>query len=113
MLKKLSRQLNKFWYQFRVLWNTKSIDRLLKDAGVDVSPEESTWGILNKAEEDIVLARLYGDKLWVALMRKYAEGANKAMINTRCSKFMKTPYAFVDSTPNTKRIACQCCRTQC
>jgi len=27
------------------------------------------------------LARLYGDKLWVALMRKYAEGANKAMIN--------------------------------
>ena|SRR3990167_4094952 len=81
MLKKLSRQLNKFWYQFRVLWNTKSIDRLLKDAGVDVSPEESTWGILNKAEEDIVLARLYGDKLWVALMRKYAEGANKAMIN--------------------------------
>ena len=80
MEKKLSKQLNKFWYQFRVLWNTKSIDRLLKEAGVDVSPEEDTWGILSKAEEDIVLARLYADKLWVALMRKYAEGANKSMI---------------------------------
>ena len=80
MLKKLSKQLNKFWYQLRVLWNTKAIDRLLKEAGVDVSPEEDTWGILSKVEEDIVLARLYGDKLWLALMRKYAEGANKAMI---------------------------------
>ena len=45
-----------------------------------MSPEEDTWGILSKAEEDIVLARLYADKLWVALMRKYAEGANKSMI---------------------------------
>ena len=80
MLKKLLKQINKFWYQFRVLWNTKSIDRLLRETGIDVSPEEDTWGILSKAEEDIVLARLYSDKLWLALMRKYAEGANKAMI---------------------------------
>ena|SRR3990167_2814093 len=81
MANKLSKQLNKFWYQFRVWWNTKAIDRLLKDAGVDVSPEIDVWGILNQAEENIVLSRLYDDKLWLALMRKYAEGANKSMIN--------------------------------
>ena len=80
MAKKLLKKLNKFWYQFRVMWNTKAIDRLLRETGIDVSPEEDTWGILSKVEEDIVLARLYGDKLWLALMRKYAEGANKAMI---------------------------------
>ena len=80
VLKKLLRQLNKFWYQFRVLWNTKAIDRLLRESGIDVSPEEDTWGLLQKVEEDIVLSRLYTDKLWCSLMRKYAEGANKAMI---------------------------------
>lgn len=79
-MEKLLKQLNKLWYQFRVMWNTKAIDRFLKESGVDVSPEEDTWGILSKVEEDIVLARLYGDKLWCSLMRKYAEGANKAMI---------------------------------
>lgn len=73
-------KLNKYWHRFLKEWNTRAIDRLLKEAGVDVSPEEDTWGILEKAEEDIVLSALYGNKLWLALMRKYAEGANKAMI---------------------------------
>ena len=80
VLKKLSKQLNRLWYQFRVLWNTKAIDRLLRESGIDVSPEEDTWGLLQKVEEDIVLSRLYNDKLWCSLMRKYAEGANKSMI---------------------------------
>ena len=80
MLKKLKKQLNKLWYQLRALWNTKAIDRLLRESGVDVSPEEDTWGILNQFEEQTVLARIYSDKILMALMRKYAEGANKKMI---------------------------------
>ena len=81
MQNKLSKKLNKFWYQFRVLWNTKSIDRLLKEAGVDVSPEYGVSGEINSIEEDIVLARLYQDKLFMALIKKYAERATKDMIS--------------------------------
>ena len=81
MPKKFLRQLNKFWHQFKLLWNTKAIDRLLRESGVDVSPEEDTWGILNQFEEQTVLGRVYEDKILMALMRKYAEGANKKMID--------------------------------
>ena len=79
-MKKLLKQLNKLWYQFRVLWNTKAIDRLLRETGVDISPEEGVFGVLNQAEEQIVLSQVYDNKLLMALMRKYAEGANKKMI---------------------------------
>lgn len=76
MLKKLLKQLNKI-----KSWRHKrAIDILLKESGIDVSPEDSVWGIISKTEEDIVLTQLYNNKLWVALMRKYAEGANKALI---------------------------------
>lgn len=76
MVKKWLKQLN----NLKEWWNEKAIDRLLKQSGVDVSPEPDLWGILSKSDEDIVLARLWEDKLWIALLRKYAEGANKAMI---------------------------------
>ena len=79
--KKLSKQLSKLWYQFRVLWNTKAIDRLLREASIDISPEEGVFGVLNQAEEQIVLSQVYDNKLFMALMRKYAEGANKKMID--------------------------------
>jgi len=57
------------------------MEQLLLETGVDLSPEEGVWGILDKSEEDIVLASIYKNKLFVSLLRKYAEGANKAMIN--------------------------------
>ena len=76
MLRKLLKQLN----NLKEWWNVRSIDRLLKEAGVDVSPEVDIWGILPRPDEDLVLARLWNDKLWIALLRKYAEGVNKAMI---------------------------------
>src|SRR3990167_6900945 len=77
MAKKLSRLINKFskWRK------EKTIDKLLKEVGVDVSFEEGVFGVLSQAEEQIVLERLYGDKLFLALMRKYSEGANRKMID--------------------------------
>ena len=81
VLKKLSKQLNKLWYQFRVMWNTKAIDRLLRESGIDISPEEGVFGVLNQTEEQIVLSQVYDNKLLMALMRKYAEGANKKLID--------------------------------
>ena len=80
-MKSLLKQLNKLWCQFRVLWNTKAIDRLLRETGIDVSPEEGVFGVLNQAEEQIVLSQVYDNKLLMALMRKYAEGANKKLID--------------------------------
>ena len=59
----------------------KAIDNLLKQVGIDISPEEGVFGVLSQPEEQFVLERLYGDKLFLALMRKYAEGANKKMID--------------------------------
>ena len=79
-MQKLLKQLNRLIARFDRWWNTKAIDRLLKESGIDVSPEEDVWGLLSKTEEDIVLSQMWNNKLWVALMRKYAEGANKAMI---------------------------------
>ena len=81
MVSKLLKQLNKLWYQFRVLWNTRAIDRLLRETGIDVSPEEGVFGILHQAEEQIVLSQIYDNKMFMALLRKYAEGANKKMID--------------------------------
>ena len=57
-----------------------SLNNLLLQTGIDVSPEPGVFGILSKGEEENVLARLYNDKEFIALLRKYAEGANKAMI---------------------------------
>lgn len=45
-----------------------------------MSPQPDIWGILSQTEEEAVLARIYEDKLFLALLRKYAEGANKAMV---------------------------------
>lgn len=56
------------------------LDKLLEESGVDLSPEPNVWGVLSQAEEDNVLAQLWENKLWVALKRKYAEGANKAVL---------------------------------
>ena len=56
------------------------LEQLLKESGVDVSPEPNVWGVLDQAEEDNVLSRLWLDKEWIALMRKYAEGSNKALL---------------------------------
>jgi len=77
MVKKLSKLINRFnnWRR------DKAIDNLLKVAGIDISPEEGVFGVLSQPEEQFVLERLYGDKLFLALMRKYAEGANKKMID--------------------------------
>ena len=77
MEKKLSKLINKFnnWRR------EKAIDNLLKIAGIDISPEEGVFGVLSQAEEQIVLERLYDDKLFMALLRKYAEGVNKKMID--------------------------------
>ena len=77
MLKKLLKQLNKF----RTWRKEKAIDNLLKIAGIDLTPEEGVFGVLSQAEEQIVLERLYDDKLFMALLRKYAEGVNKKMID--------------------------------
>ena len=77
MLKKLWKKLNKIkdWL------HEKSIDRLLKEAGVDLSPEPGVWAILSPGEEEMVLAQLWENKLWVALMRKYAEKENRNLIS--------------------------------
>lgn len=57
-----------------------TLEQLLLETGVRLDPEPDIWGILDKGEEDTVLARLYADKLWLALMRKYAETANRKMV---------------------------------
>ncbi len=56
------------------------LNKLLEESGVDVSPRPNEWGMLRPAEEEAVLGRLWADKSWVALKKKYAEGANKALI---------------------------------
>src|SRR3990167_11159411 len=56
------------------------LEWLLDESGVDLSPEPNVFGVLTQAEEENVLARLWDDKEWVALMRKYAEGATKAIL---------------------------------
>ncbi len=68
--------MRRLWNKIR-LWALKE---LLRESGVDVSPDPDIWGILSQTEEENVLARLWDDKEWVALMRVYAEGANKALI---------------------------------
>ena|SRR3990167_9571256 len=78
MYKRFIKQLNK---KFKTWRKEKVIDKLLKDVGVDISFEEGVFGTLSQAEEQIVLERLYGDKLFLALLRKYTEGANKKMID--------------------------------
>lgn len=65
--------------KWRIRFQEWSLNNLLLQTGIDLSPEEGVFGILSKGEEENVLARLYNDKEWVALMRKYAEGANHAM----------------------------------
>lgn len=57
-----------------------AITQLLLETGVHLDPEPDVWGILAKDEEEIVLSRLYEDKLFIALLKKYAEGSNKALI---------------------------------
>lgn len=75
-LNKIHRALSRWKAQYKVL----AMERLLEDTGVRLDPEPDLWGILNKTEEENVLARLYKDESFKALLKKYAEGANKAMI---------------------------------
>lgn len=56
------------------------MNQLLLQTGIDASPEPGVFGVLSKGEEENVLARLWNDKDFIALLRKYAEGSNKAMI---------------------------------
>ena len=53
---------------------------MLFESGVNLSPDPGIWGVLDQKEEEQVLAYLYEDKDFIALMKKYAEGANKALI---------------------------------
>ena len=76
--------LKKYYKKLYFWWmpnEERLLDKLLLSCGVDLSPEEGVFGILSQAEEQVVLERLYGDKLFLALLRKYAEGANKKMID--------------------------------
>src|SRR3990167_1576201 len=76
--------LKKYYKKLYFWWmpnEERLLDKLLLSCGVDLSPEEGVFGVLSQAEEQIVLERLYGDKLFMALLRKYAEGANKKMID--------------------------------
>lgn len=59
------------------LW---ALDKLLEESGVDLSPEPGVSGVISQAEEENVLFRLWQDKEWVALMRKYAEKENKSLV---------------------------------
>lgn len=69
------------WFQqFQKKTRASTLDQLLLWSGVDVSPEPNVWGALEKAEEDNILSRIYEDKDLMVLFKKYAEGANKAMI---------------------------------
>ena len=76
--------LKKYYKKLYFWWmpnEERLLDKLLLSCGVDLSPEEGVFGILSQAEEQVVLERLYGDELFLALLRKYAEGANKKMID--------------------------------
>ena len=76
--------LKKYYKKLYFWWmpnEERLLDKLLLSCGVDLSPEEGVFGILSQAEEQVVLERLYGEKLFLALLRKYAEGANKKMID--------------------------------
>ena len=81
-IKKLFDKLKK-WAKFS--FKEYALRTLLKETGIDVSPEPGVFGILSKQEEEMVLARLYKDPSFIPLLRKYAEGANEAMI--RAVKF--------------------------
>lgn len=56
------------------------LNQLLQFNSVDISPEPNVYGVMDKIEEEEILARIYEDKELIALFRKYAEGANKAMV---------------------------------
>ncbi len=64
----------------KIKWNTYLLNKLVNYTGMDLRPEPGVWGIIPKEQEDSVLARIYGDKEIVALLKIYAEIANKALI---------------------------------
>lgn len=76
-IQKLWKQLNK-WLKFR--FKEYALNTLLRETAIDISPEPGVFGILNKQEEEMILARLWKDPLFVPLLRKYAEGSNVAMV---------------------------------
>ena len=77
----ISRKLKKLINRFTKWRKERAMDNLLKQVGIDISFEEGIFGILSQPEEQIVLERLYSDKLFLALMRKYSEGTLRKMID--------------------------------
>lgn len=61
-------------------YNRWLLNRLIKYTGVDIKPEPGIWGLTDKKEEDEVLARIYEDTVFISLLKKYAESANKSVL---------------------------------
>jgi len=49
---------------------------------VSLEPEPNVWGRFSTAEENAVLAKIYEDDDFIALLKKYAEVANKSVLGS-------------------------------
>ena len=61
-------------------YNEWMLNRLVKYSGLWLAPEPGVWGLMDRGQEDEILADLYEDDRFVLLLKKYAEQANKAVL---------------------------------
>lgn len=54
----------------------------MRYTGVSLEPSPGTWGRFSTAEENAVLVRVYEDDDFIALLKKYAEVANKSVLGS-------------------------------
>lgn len=65
---------------FKKKYNKWLFKKLLEFSGVDVKPDPGVWGLVEAQEEQRVLADLYKNELFISLLKKYAETANKSIL---------------------------------
>jgi len=61
-------------------YNAWLLKRLIRYTGVDIKPEPGIWGLVDKKEEEEVLAEIYNNTSFISLLKKYAETANKSVL---------------------------------
>ena len=66
----------------RKKYNAWLFNQLIRYVGIDLKPEPGIWGTLDQREEQETLARIYQDDLFIALLKKYAERANKSVLTS-------------------------------
>ena len=63
-------------------YNRWLLNWLIRYTGIRLEPEPGIWGLLTAKEEDDVLAGIYGNDAFIALLKKYAETRVKTILST-------------------------------